>query len=312
MNKKYIKDFEAGEVLTTPLLITNAVNGVTANSSPYLSITFSDNTGTIEGKLWDVKEEQIRIATVGKVVNVNFDVISYRNQLQVKVHSLMPIEEGEYDMADFVKSAAISREELENEIYSTITSLNNPTYALIVREIMKENEEKFFLHPAASKIHHNYVRGLAEHTCGMLKHGKAICDIYPSLNRDLLLSGIIIHDIGKIRELSSGLATEYTKEGKLLGHISIMQAYIYEICKRLEVEETEECLLLRHMVLAHHGELEFGSPVMPLIPEAEVLASIDKLDATMNILDKAFEETKAGEFTGKIFALENRTFYKAK
>lgn len=309
MNKVFIKDFQAGDSLQTALLITNIVRGVTTNGAPYLSITLSDKTGSIEGKLWDVKEAQEKICVIGSIVDVNFDVINYRNVLQIKIHSIVPINE-EYDISDFTRSSEVSIDSLKNEIYDTINNIKNPTLLKIVKTIIDENEKEFFLHPAASKNHHNYISGLAEHTCSMLKMAKATCDNYSYLDRDLLCSGVIIHDIGKLTELSSGLATEYTTEGKLLGHISIMQAYIFETCEKLGLEKTEECTLLRHMVLSHHGEYEFGSPVLPLIPEAEALSVIDNLDAKMNMLKKAMDEINPGEFTTKIFSLENRCFYK--
>ena len=144
----------------------------------------------------------------------------------------------------------------------------------------------------------------------MLKLANDMCDLYPMLNRDLLISGVVLHDVGKCIELSGPVITEYTLSGKLLGHISIMQAIVSEVAKENEIEG-EEVLLVRHMILSHHGEYEFGSPVLPLIPEAEMLHYIDNIDARMNSLQKALETIEEGEFTPRIFAMENRSFYKS-
>ena len=306
--KKYVKEMNEGERVLTALLISNVNRGVTSSGAPYLSVTFSDKTGTIEGKMWDVKEEQAEVMKIGKIVNVEGDIYRYKNNLQMKVHIALPAQE--YELSDFIMSSEVGIDVLKEYIYDTLASIRNKNIHLLVETVLQEHEMDFFRYPAASRNHHNYAGGLAEHVYGMLKVGKALCDIYPMLNRDLLLGGIIIHDVGKLQELSGSVATEYTTEGKLLGHISIMQAEVYETAKRLGIEESEEVLLLRHMVLSHHGAHEFGSPVLPETAEAEALTFIDNMDARMNMLNKAFADVKEGEFTGRIFALDNRSFYK--
>ncbi len=312
MIKKYIADFLEGELISTPLLISNVNKGVTSNGAPYLSITFTDKTGSIEGKLWDVKEEQIAVCKNGSVVLVDCDIFKYKNNLQAKVHRVSTLSEGEYRLEDFLVSSEIPNATLKKGIFDTIGEIHNPILHEIVLKAVTDAGEDFFNYPAASKNHHNYVGGLAEHVYGMLQVGKALCEIYPMLNRDLLLSGIIVHDIGKLEELSGNLVTEYTNSGKLLGHISIMQARLLQIATELKLEETEEVLLLRHMILSHHGEYEYGSPVLPMTPEAEVLNFIDNIDARMNMLNRAMKEVKPGEFTSRIYSLDSRSFYKNK
>src|SRR5690625_4315052 len=143
----------------------------------------------------------------------------------------------------------------------------------------------------------------------MLQIAKGLCDIYPKLNKDLLYAGIILHDIGKIHELSGAVATSYTVEGTLLGHISIMVGEIKEVAAQLKIEG-EEVLILQHLVLSHHGIPEWGSPKPPLVMEAEILHYIDLIDAKVNMLTRALDKTKPGEFTERVFALDNRSFYK--
>jgi 3'-5' exoribonuclease len=170
--------------------------------------------------------------------------------------------------------------------------------------------EKFFQYPAASKIHHGYMGGLAEHTLGMAAVAEDICSLYPQLNRDLLIAGVLVHDLGKTAELGGLIQSEYSEEGKLCGHISIGHAWLVEVADEKGLATAEETLLLRHMILSHHGKLEYGSPMTPEIPEAEVLSLIDNLDARLNTLKTALEGVKPGQWTSRIFALENRQFYK--
>ncbi len=310
MSKIYMKELAEGQSLMTTFLLSNVTKGVTAKGAPYLSITLADKTGTIEGKLWDVKPAQAELAVSGKVRLVDFDVIKYNNSLQVKIHNLREINEDEIMMDDYLVVSKISSNELKNTVLETVASLTNPVLKQLVEYILKEHEKDYFLYPAASRNHHNFVGGLAEHVNGMLKLGKTMCDNYPVLNRDLLLSGIILHDVGKLTELSGTLSTEYTKEGKLLGHISIMQAEISIAAEKLGLLDSEEVMLLRHMILSHHGQYEFGSPVLPMTAEAIALSFVDDADAKMNMVTKALEETKEGEFTQRIYALDNRNLYK--
>jgi len=175
--------------------------------------------------------------------------------------------------------------------------------------MIKKYQPEILVFPAASKNHHDYASGLLDHVVSMLRLGKAICDLYPTLNKDLIYSGIILHDIGKVKELSGPIATTYTIEGNLLGHISIMVDEIGQAAKELEIDG-EEVTILKHIVLSHHGKEEWGSPKKPMIQEAEILHYIDNVDAKMNMLTRALSKTKPGEFTERLFALDNRSFYK--
>ena len=311
MNKKII-DFNEGEHISTNLLVTSLTKGTTNSGAPYLTLVLQDNTKTIDAKMWDVKPEIEKQLEVGKVFNFDFEVIKYRNVLQLKIIKVLPIIQAEIKKEDFIFQAPLSKDELRNEVQNAINRIQNRTIAKIVVAVLNEYESEFYEYPAASKIHHSFMGGLATHVSGMLKLANSLADIYPSVNRDYLTAGVILHDLGKIEELSSPIVTEYTKAGRLLGHISILSAKLYEVGKNLKVENDEEFLILRHMVLSHHGQLEFGSPVRPMTLEAELLFLIDNIDARINTIDKALETVNEGEFTAKLFALENRSFYKHK
>ena len=311
MGKK-VNEFKEGERINTDLLISSLVRGTTNSGSPYLSLVLQDSTKAIEAKLWDVKPELEKQLEVGKVYEFDIEVIKYKNNLQAKVLRVLPIPQSEINMEDFVFKSPVSKDVLRNSIQEGINLIENTKIAQIVSAALNYYAADFYDYPAAAKIHHNFIGGLATHTSGMIRVAAALCSIYPSLNRDYLIAGVIIHDLGKIEELSSPVVTEYTKEGKLLGHISIMDARLLQIGKEIGLDDSEELLLLRHMVLSHHGQYEYGSPVRPETMEAEILNLIDNIDARINTIDKALSEVKEGEFTQKIFALDNRFFYKHK
>lgn len=310
MDKKII-DLQDGDKVSIKLLIAQVNKGVTNKGAPYLSFVLQDKTGSLDAKFWNVSEDVLDIYKAGMICEFKVDILSHNKQLQIRIQSITILDCKKEDLVDYVKASPIAKQELKAQVYEVVEGLQNPIYKTIVSELLKKYESDFFAYPAASRIHHDFVGGLATHVLGMLNLGKAFCELYPMLNKDLLMSGIIVHDIGKVIELSGPIITEYTLEGKLLGHISIMQAEVSAIANANGLE-AEEVTLLRHMVLSHHGEYEYGSPVLPLIPEAEMLHYIDNVDARMNILEKAFAQTVDGEFTQKLFALENRMFYKAK
>lgn len=307
-----VKDFQEGQRLKEKLMISASTGGVTNSGAPYLNLTLQDNSKSIEAKLWDVKPEIQKQIESGKVYEFDLEIHRYKNNLQAKVLNIMPIPQSEINPEDYTFRSPISQEELKNEIQKALNSIENPIVLKIVNATLNKYQNEFYQYPAASKIHHNFIGGLATHTVGMLKLADSICSIYPEINRDYLFGGVILHDVGKIIEFSSPVLTEYTVEGKLLGHISIMDAILANITKELLVEDSEEAKLLRHMVLAHHGAYEFGSPVLPMTLEAEVLSYIDNLDSKINVINKALEDIGEGEFSNKLFALDNRSFYKHK
>lgn len=309
---KQVKDFTEGEHLEINLLISQILKGATNQGSPYLTLTLQDCTKSIDGKLWDVKPELEKQLEVGKVYNFTLDIIKYKNNLQAKITKVLPVAQSSLNMDDFVFKSPISKQDLQKNIHEAVSMIKNENIAKIVVNMLNFYGNNVYEYPAASKIHHNFIGGLATHVSGMLKIAINLCEVYPNINRDYLLAGIILHDLGKIEELSSPVMTEYSIEGKLLGHISIGDARLLEVAKTLKLEESEEVLILRHMILAHHGQLEYGSPMRPSTLEAELLFMIDNIDARINIIDKAFSEINEGEFTPKMFALENRTFYKHK
>lgn len=307
---KKIREFENGSQLKTPLLISQFTKGVTQNGAPYLSIVFQDDTGTIEGKWWDIPKEMEKEIEVGRIGLVNCDVLLYRNKLQIRVHGIDFSES--YELSEFVPSSMHSKEHLESKINEYILLVQNPIYRQLVEACFENYGEDFYLYPAATRNHHDFVGGLATHVIAMCELAIKLKETYPQIDLDLLLSGALVHDMGKIEEYNQPVLSEYTPKGRLLGHISIMDSKLFEIAKKLNLEDSEEVMLLRHLILSHHGQLEYGSPVKPQVIEAELLHFIDNIDARMNMFDKMFVDVEEGAFSLRQFALENRSFYKPK
>ena len=307
---KGITKLQVGEQVDQYLLIKESKKGVTTVGKPFMSLILQDRSGDIEAKLWDTNEEHEQMYRAQVIVRVGGEIHDYRgkNQLRVKQIRVARPEEG-VQISDLLPTAAIPKEQLFESLMQFFFEIKNPNISRITRNLIKKHQESLLIFPAASKNHHDYASGLLDHVVSMLRLSKAICDLYPTLNRDLMYAGIILHDIGKVIELTGPVGTAYTIEGNLLGHITIMVNEIGQAAKELGIEG-EEVMLLQHLVLSHHGKEEWGSPKKPMIQEAEIIHYIDNIDAKMNMLTRALEKTKPGEFTERLFPLDNRSFYK--
>jgi 3'-5' exoribonuclease len=307
---KGILHYDVGEQIELFLLIKSATKGTASNGKPFLTLILQDQSGEIEAKLWDASDDDEKSYAAQNIVKILGDVQSYRGKSQLKIRQIRrtgPADDVKLD--DFLETAPLSIEEMQSELTQYIFEMKNPNIQRITRHLMKKHHKAFMEYPAATKNHHEFVSGLAYHVVSMLKLAKAIAALYPSLDKDLLYAGIILHDMGKVMELSGPISTVYTLEGNLLGHITIMINEIGKAAEELGIAG-EEVLILQHLVLSHHGKAEWGSPKPPLIKEAEILHYIDNIDAKMNMLDGALERVKPGEFSERIFALDNRSFYK--
>ncbi|WP_034658419.1 3'-5' exoribonuclease YhaM, partial [Robertmurraya massiliosenegalensis] len=245
-----------------------------------------------------------------KIVKVLGDIQNYRGRNQLRLRQIRPSTSTDgVNLSDFLLTAPVSKEEMLSKITQYIFEMKNPNIQRITRHLLKKYQDDFLEYPAATKNHHEFVSGLAYHVVSMLDLAKAIANLYPSLDKDLLYAGVLLHDLGKVTELSGPISTTYTVEGNLLGHINIMVSEIVQAADELGISG-EEVVVLQHLVLSHHGKAEWGSPKPPLIKEAEILHYIDNIDAKMNMLDRALERVKPGEYTDRVFALDNRAFYK--
>ncbi len=309
-----IKEMKCGDDnVEFTAMITHVTSGKTngANKSNYLSIVFQDDSGQIDAKLWNATVEQMEALTSGAVVRAKGDIIKYSDDRQMKIVSIDNISYQESQQVQFLAKAPLDENKMIEEIMGYIKRISNMKIYTITKYLFEANVDKLKIYPAASKNHHEFVSGLAYHTLSMLRIAEAMVINYPQLNADLIYAGICLHDLGKTIELSGPVVPTYTLEGKLLGHISIAQSMIHEAAKELNIEG-EEVTLLQHIILSHHGKNEYGSPVLPLIREAEIIYLIDNIDARIHMFDKALEPIEYGEHSKRIFALENRMIYKPK
>lgn len=310
MNKK-LYDYKLDENLEIFLLIKSANKKITRTNKPFISFTFQDTSGQMGGNLWDSSEEDEQTFLPGEVVHIKGKREEYKGAPQLKINSIRLAVEGEPNNPElYVERAPLNKNEMIEQLNSAIFEITNPTMNRVVRFILNKYHKSFFEFPAASKNHHAFYGGLAFHTVSMLSIAQSLVQLYPNINKSLLYSGLILHDIGKVTELSGPTATEYTLEGKLLGHITMISEEISKACNELNIDESEEeVLLLKHVVLSHHGKLEFGSPMVPKLREAEILHHIDNIDARINMMNDTLDKTEKGEFTPRIWGLENRSFY---
>lgn len=307
--EKGLLQHKIGDTFDGFVLIKQSTKGTASTGKAFLTLYFVDSTGEIDAKLWDASKEDVSTFSEGTIVRVTGDINEFRGKAQMRIKAIRPAQVTDnVSVEDFLEKAPIQKDVLQEKINEAIFEIENAKIQRIVRSVVQKYQKDLFVYPAASKNHHAFVSGLAYHVVSMLKIAKSLCEIYPSLNKDLLYAGIILHDIGKVHELSGPVATSYTMEGKLLGHISIMVSEVQETAKELKIEG-EEVTLLKHMVLSHHGKPEWGSAVQPMLKEAEMLHIIDMIDAKMNMLDKALSKTAPGEFTERLFTFEHRSFF---
>ncbi len=279
-----------------------------SNGAKYLDLTLADCTGELNGKVWDGNVDP---PPVGSVVKVRGITQEYNGRLQLRIEKLRPIaEDDKIDMNLLTPSAPENPETMLGEINATIDAMTSKPLVSIVKAMLARYAKQLPYFPAAQRIHHAERSGLLHHTLGMIRLAKAVLPLYPKLNADLLLAGVIVHDLCKMEELDSdelGVVRDYTPEGLLLGHISIGVARIGETAKELGIAG-EPVLLLQHMLLSHHGEDMYGSPRKPMFPEAEVLHWLDILDARMNEIDTALAKLPPGAFSEKVWSLERRLY----
>lgn len=308
---KKLRELAVDEEFQMYTLIKSADVRMAKNGKTFIAFTFQDTSGTIDGKFWDASAEEVERFVAGRVVALSGKREVYQGNPQVKITQLrLAKPEEPSDPTQYMERAPMKKEDMETEINQTLFEITNPHWNRIVRFLLTKYQKEFFDYPAAKRNHHAYASGLAFHTTSMLRLGKSIVKEYPELNAALLYAGIILHDLGKVIELSGAMSTEYTLAGNLVGHLVLVDEEITKACLSLKIDDqNEDVIILRHMVLAHHGLLEYGSPIRPRIMEAEILHQIDNLDASMQMMLTSIRQTEPGEYTDRIFGMDNRSFY---
>ena len=309
-----INQMKKDELFEGFYLIKKAELRKTRAGKDFLAMTFQDDSGEISGNLWDAQSHNVETFTAGKVVYMEGRREVYNNTPQVNQIKLRLPEDGEpNDPADFKEKPPVNVADVKEYLEQMVFKIENATWQRIVRALYRKYHQEFFTYPAAKTNHHAFESGLAYHTATMVRLADVIGDIYPELNKSLLFAGVMLHDLAKVIELSGPDNTEYTVRGNLIGHIALIDEEITKVITELNIDDTrEEVTVLRHIVLSHHGLLEYGSPVRPKIMEAEIIRMIDNIDAEMMMMTTALSRIGEGEMTARLFALDNRSFYKPK
>lgn len=293
-------------------MIKTADKKTTAKGMPYLDLMLCDKSGEISAKLWDYKEELQGMFSVGDIVKVRGTVSPYNGVDQMRVEKMRKaVPSDGVDPSEFVPSADLDGAAMFAELMGIAASFSDDEIKTLVTEIYNDNREKLLYWPAAFRLHHAIRGGLLYHTLSIVRLAEAVCRIYPSVNRDLLIGGAMLHDIAKTTEFTvndCGTASGYSLEGNLIGHLAKGAMMIEKTAGDLGTSEQTK-LLLQHMVLSHHGEPEFGAAVRPMFIEAELLSELDLMDARIYELEEAVGGTDSGEYTNKLWALDNRKFY---
>lgn len=307
---KMISEFTDHDRIEGQFLLGSVSKGVNTNGGSYFSVELRDASGQITAKKWDATLQDEEIFVTGNVISLIGETNRYKDALQLKILSAEVVPLDEIDVDRFVKAPPVSKNELIKKFNNYVDSVKNEDCQKLLKYMINKFDDKLYSYPAAVSIHHEYSSGLLMHSLSMADLASFLCPIY-DCDYDILITGCLLHDMGKIIELEGPIVYKYSLEGKLLGHISIMCAEIRKAADELKIT-SEIPLLLEHMVLSHHGQQEFGSPVMPLTKEALLLSLIDNLDSKMVVVNKAIAEVEPGNFSNKVFPLDNRSFYKPK
>ena len=291
---KYIRELREGMRIAGIYLCKFRQSAVTKNGKPYENVILQDKTGTIDAKIWEPNSVGIEEFDSLDYIDIIGDVTSFAGALQVSVKRLRKAGEGEYDPADYLPSSRFNTQEMYQELLSWVDSVKNPYLSRLLKSYFAEDREfirRFQMSSAAKSVHHGFIGGLLEHTLSVTRLCGYFAKAYPILNRDLLITAAILHDVGKTKELSAFPANDYTDDGQLLGHIMMGAEMVHDRAKAIpgfpEQMENE----LKHCILAHHGELEYGSPKKPALAEALALNLADNTDARMETLRELFENS---------------------
>ncbi len=317
MKENYVKDLKVDEKYTEFYMVKAVGVKSDTNGKKYLDILLGDSTGEITAKKWDVSAEEapaLEELEAGDIVKVKGIITDWKGQRQVRIEKIRKSTEAdELNVADYVKAAPEAPEEMYTYIHEKVESFKDEQLKELALMFLDGEKERLMYYPAASKNHHAELGGLLYHIKRMLMSGERLCEVYQDLNRDLVLCGVVLHDMEKLNEIESneyGVSPGYSFEGQLLGHIVQGVREIERMTSQISGFPREKAIMLEHMILSHHYEPEFGSPKKPMFPEAELLHYLDILDARMFDFEEAMLKAEPGDFSDKIFTLDNRRVYK--
>ncbi len=314
----FIKDVTAGKQIDDIYMVHDPILRSTTSGGLYIAMYLSDKTGQINGRMWQATESAYNSLPKPGFIKVQGRSELYKDNLQIIVNQFQVVDSEQVEIADYLARTKKNRKEMFEEIIAMLAQIKNPQIGILVGAFIEDKElmKKFCQAPAAVKMHHNYIGGLLEHTHNMMKVANAILPLYPKINSDLVLAGIFIHDMGKTEELSYDMAFSYTDSGQLIGHISkgimMLQKKADELVRGGKTIGRDVLDILGHIILAHHGQYEFGSPKLPATAEAFMVNYIDDLDAKMNQVTNAIDDEPGdSNWTGWQGSLGTRLYRKA-
>lgn len=311
MKRNFIKDLQSGDKITNENFAIKSIRkGKTQDGRDYIDLNLSDKTGEIQGKIWHDNIQACQEIEAGEIVELSAQVESFRDKLQLNITFLQKTQE--FDLENFLPKSEKDLNELWKQVKAAISEVNDGNIKKLLNYFYtnKEFTEKFKTAPGAEVIHHAYIGGLMEHIVEMLEINTTICNSFPSLNKDLMIAGILLHDIGKMEELNVTHTIHRTLEGYLIGHITLGAITTNKAIETIKEFPEKLQAEIIHLILSHHGKLEFGSPVKPMTKEAITLGYIDNLSAKTKTAIKVYNENQDGEtlFSNHNFALETKLY----
>ncbi len=298
---RYINTLREGEIIRNIYLCRGKRSAETRNGKPYDNLILQDKTGTLDGKVWDPNSNGIADYEEMDFIEVYGEVIRYNNALQLNIRQIRKAYENEYVPADYMPTTEKSTDGMYRELLDYGRQVKNPYLRQVIEYYFEKDEEfisVFKSHSAAKSVHHSFAGGLLEHTLSVVKFCEYMAGAYPILNRDLLYTAAMCHDIGKTRELSSLPENDYTDDGQLLGHIVIGVEMVSDAVRAIPGFPEKLAAELKHCIIAHHGELEYGSPKKPALAEALALNFADCADAKMQTLTEIFKDKQSQGWLG--------------
>ena len=298
---RYINTLVEGETIRNIYLCKSKRAAETRNGKPYEILLLQDKTGTLDAKIWDPNSHGIADYDAMDFVEVYGDLVTFNNNLQLNVRQLRRAYEDEYVAADYMPTTEKNKNTMYEELMGYVKQVENPYLSKLLEYYFVRDEEfidSFMAHSAAKTVHHGFAGGLLEHTLSVVKFCEYMVSAYPILNKDLLYTAAICHDIGKTKELSDFPENDYTDDGQLLGHIVIGVEMIHDAVREIPDFPEKLASELKHCVIAHHGELEYGSPKKPALAEAFALNFADCADARMQSLTELFKEKNSKDWLG--------------
>lgn len=298
---RYINGLCEGELIRNIYLCKEKRAAQTRNGRAYDNLILQDKTGVLDGKVWDPHSQGIADYDERDFIEVYGEIINYNGSLQMNIRQIRKADDGEYILSDYLPTTSKNVEQMYARLLKYIQEVENPYLRQLMEHYFVHDEEfikRFKSHSAAKTVHHNFSGGLLEHTLSILNLCHYMSQAYPIINRDLLITGAVFHDIGKTRELSSFPGNEYTDEGQLIGHLVIGCEMIGEAARTIDGFPKELEYELKHCVLAHHGEMEYGSPKKPAMVEAFALHLADNMDAKMEMITGLFSQKSKSQWIG--------------